>query len=121
MNGAQTEVVDLRHLGDTPELSKRPQWRRTGNAYFPVAAFVDGQWWVLRINAFPDHPMWTLFVGGRRRFDVDDVPAAWGDPANKNNPALDSKTAAEVLGPVESFDAYGSEVGRACDNPFCCG
>jgi len=32
---------------------------------------VDGQWWVLRINSFPDYPIWTLFGGGERRFDVD--------------------------------------------------
>lgn len=104
-----------------PELLARPNWRRTGNAYFPVAALVDGRWWVLRINGFPDHPLWTLFVDGERRFDIDDAPAAWGEPADRSAPSLDDDTAERIVAPVQDFVAYGSEVGEPCDNPFCCG
>ena len=103
------------------EFSVRPQWHETGNAYFPAAAQVDGQWWVLRVNSFPDHPMWTLFVGGERRFDVDDVPPGWGDPADRDLPQLDEARAEAALADVAGYVAYGSEAGRACDNPFCCG
>ena len=45
---------------ERPELHIRPEWGQTGNVYFPVAAVVNGEWWVLRINNFPDHPLWTL-------------------------------------------------------------
>jgi hypothetical protein len=103
-----------------PELAVQPGWRRTGNAYFPVAARVTGQWWVLRINSFPDHPLWTLFVDGVRRFDIDDAPSAWGDPS-KTVMSLDAVEASEAVLPVRRFEAYGSDTGQPCNNPFCCG
>jgi hypothetical protein len=105
---------------ECPELAVRPRWRRTGNAFFPIAARVGGQWWVLRVNSFPDHPLWTLFVDGVRRFDVDDAPAAWGNPSN---PAilLEAAEANEAVTPVRDYVSYGSEAGLPCDNPFCCG
>ncbi|MGW5649089.1 hypothetical protein ACWEV3_42825 [Saccharopolyspora sp. NPDC003752] len=103
------------------ELLARPQWRRTGDTRFPVAATVDGRSWVLRLNIFPDHPLWTLFVDGDRRFDIDDTPPTWGKPLDKTAPPLDAAAAEEVLAPIRDFVAYGSEVGAPCDNMFCCG
>ena len=103
-----------------PELAVQPPWRRTGNAFFPIAARVKGQWWVLRINSFPDHPLWTLFVDGGRRFDIDDAPSAWGDPS-KTVTFLDAAEASEAVRPVGHLEAYGSEASQPCDNPFCCG
>lgn len=103
------------------EFSVNPQWQQTGDAYFPVAARVDKQWWVLRVNAFPDHPLWTFFVSGKRRFDLDDAPPACGRPADPEMPALDEVQARDALAAVAGFAAYGSEVGRPCDNLFCCG
>jgi hypothetical protein len=100
-----------------PELLASPQWRRTGNVYFPVAAAVDGTWWVLRINNYPDHPVWTLFVDGVRRFDIDDTPPTWGQPYDPTAPSLDANTTREILLPIEDSVAYGSEVGQPCDNP----
>jgi hypothetical protein len=61
-----------------------------------------------------------LFVDGGRRFDLDDAPDAWGDPS-KTVAFLDAGQAAEAVTPVLRFEAYGSEVGQPCDNPFCCG
>jgi hypothetical protein len=103
------------------ELHASPQWQRTGNAYFPVVATVDGHWWALRINSFPDHPLWTLFVNGVRRFDIDDAPPAWGEPADQSAPLLATHAVAEILRPVQDFVAYGSEVREPCANLFCCG
>lgn len=113
----------LRHhcLVGHKELRAHPDWRRTGDAYFPVAARVGEAWWVLRINNFPDHPVWTLLVDGVRRFDLDDAPAAWGDPANRSLPSLEATAVEEALAPVREFTAYGSEVGQPCTNLFCCG
>ncbi|MFI9410722.1 hypothetical protein [Nocardia gamkensis] len=104
-----------------PELCARPHWRRTGIGRFPVAASVDGQWWVLRMNGFPDHPLWTLFVDGVRRFDIDDTPPTWGKPNDRSAPSLDARTTEQVLAPIQNFTTYGSEVGDSCDGPFCCG
>ncbi len=112
-------LADVRDLLAILDVS--PRWYQTGAPFFPVAGRVDGAWWVLRVNSFPDHPLWTLFVDGVRRFDVDDAPPAWGNPAALDHPALTPAEASEVLAPVAALVAYGSEVGAACDNPFCCG
>lgn len=96
----------------------RPAWCRTGDVRFPVAARVAGQWWVLRANNFPDHPMWTLFVAGRRQRDIDDPPPAWGRPVAATA-ALTPEEVRDALAPVRTLVAYGSEVGRACDYDCC--
>lgn len=103
-----------------PELAAEPRWRRTGDPRFPVAADVAGTWWILRLNPFPDHALWTLFIDGVVRFDLSDVPANWGKPSRSWR-RLDSGTARAVLTTVQDFAVYGSEVGMPCDNPFCCG
>ena len=103
------------------EFDVRPEWRRTSDPCFPVAAKVDEEWWVLRVNNFPDHPLWTLLVDGQRRFDVDDAPEGWGNPSSKSLPKLPAPDVEQALSPVRGFIAYGSEVGQPCDNPFCCG
>lgn len=100
-------------------LDARPQWRRTEKTFFPYAAFVDGQWWVLRLNCFPDHPLWTLFIDGRRRFDFDDEPTGWGIRSTDEAPLLDDQAASEVLTPVQGLARYGSEVGAPCDDGLC--
>ena len=92
-------------------------WRRTGLRRFLFAAKVDGAWWVLRVNGFPDHPLWTLFVDGRPRLDLDGTPPAW---ELKDVPQLDEAVAREAVALVEGFVVYGSEVGRPCDDPVCC-
>jgi hypothetical protein len=98
-----------------------PHWNATGNPYFPLAARVSSQWWVLRLNSFPDHPLWTLFVDGEARCDIDDAPPAWGNVTSVGAPALGSADARDALDRVRDFIAYGSETGQPCDNPFCCG
>ena len=103
-----------------PELNAHPRWLGTGNSYFPVVASVDGHWWVLRLNNFPDHPMWTLFVDGARRFDLDDEPECWGNLPIGTTSEVDAPTVREALGPISTFLAYGSEVGQPCDGLFCC-
>lgn len=110
------------HTGEVthPELAQRPRWRFTGDGRFPVAARVGDRWWVLRINGFPDHPLWTLFVAGVTRFDLTETPAGWGRPLDPSAPTLPADTAAAVLAPVRGFTAFGSEHGRPCDGPFCC-
>ncbi|MQY28988.1 hypothetical protein [Nocardia aurantia] len=104
-----------------PALRARPRWQRTRDPNFPSVALVDGHWWVLRINCFPDHPLWTLFIDGERAFDIDDAPPEWGEPAARSAGVLDIVTVGRILGPIRTFVAYGSEIGDPCDNPFCCG
>ncbi|MFI5718105.1 hypothetical protein [Nocardia sp. NPDC051750] len=99
----------------------RPAWRSTGNWRFPLVAEVAGEWWVLRINGFPDHDLWTLFIDGVVRGDLTAVPAGWGKLDMWAAPTLEPALVAAVLAPVAGFAVYGSEVGQPCDGPFCCG
>ncbi|GLZ76652.1 hypothetical protein Afil01_14590 [Actinorhabdospora filicis] len=103
-----------------PALPASPGWRRTGHDSFITAALVDGLWWVLRLNCFPDHPLWTLFAGGRRWGDLEETPAGWTIPRVTDVP-MESVDAADALAPVAGWVAYGSEVGMGCDNIYCCG
>jgi hypothetical protein len=103
------------------ELRERPDWRSTHDNYFPVVARVHDEWWVLRLNSFPDHPLWTLLVDGGRRFDFDDAPREWSQLSRTSSlPELEPERVEEALAPVRPLRAYGSEVGRPCDNSFCC-
>lgn len=104
-----------------PEAEARPRWRRTRDPRFPAAAHVDGSWWVLRRNPFPDHDLYTLFVDGTARFDLNDLPAPWGNPRSPLLRRLARTTEHHVLASVRRFAVYGSEAGRPCDDPFCCG
>ena len=100
---------------------ERVRWHRTGRAPFTVAARVDGDWWVLRTNGVPDHPLWTLFVNGECRFDADDPLPGWGDPGAACLSLLEPEVVHEVLAPLQHFERYGSEVGQPCTHPSCCG
>lgn len=104
-----------------PESQARPDWWGTGNRKFPLAAVVDGHWWVLRMNPFPDHDLWTLFIDGIARYDLNDPPPSWGALTPASAPPLDPRTADNLLTPLRDFTVYGSEVGQPCDDPFCCG
>jgi hypothetical protein len=63
---------------DTPA---QPEWRRTGYQFFPYAAALSGQWWVLRLNhGFPEHDMYTVFIDGVPAADITantDDPSPW--------------------------------------------
>ncbi|MGW1741527.1 hypothetical protein ACWCPQ_22290 [Nocardia sp. NPDC001965] len=104
-----------------PEESAVPEWWSTGDPRFPLTAEVAGRRWVLRANPFPDHCLWTLFIDGRARYDIERVPAAWGRLAPGSAPGLDPAVTETVLAPIRHLGVYGSEVGRPCDDPFCCG
>lgn len=92
-------------------------FQRTGDNYFPYAADVDGVWWVLRLNDFPDHPLLTLFVDGERHRDLDDTPRRWTLPSKDSAPLANSE---KIIEPLLGLEPYGSEVGTPCDNLFCC-
>lgn len=107
--------------------SRKIAWRDTGSLRFPWAAEVDGSWWVLRLNDFPDHPLLTLFIDGERSADFEDSPEdRWPMPTPRvdhpDDPAEWALTPAErynALGPLDGLAAYGAEVGRPCDGDFC--
>jgi hypothetical protein len=103
-------------------LTRTVVWRRTGVPMFGHAARVDGAWWVLRLNGFPDHPMYTLFVAGTVVGDLDDPrrqAPAW-DLDIADRPAVTEEERDELLAPLRGRSPYGSEAGRPCDGDWCC-
>lgn len=101
-------------------LARAVAWRRTGARVFVRAACVDNAWWVLRLNGFPDHPCYTLFVGGAVVGDVQDLATSaplWD--LDSDLPALTSGERAQVLALMRGLGPYGSEVGQPCDGDWC--
>ncbi|NUT47903.1 MAG: hypothetical protein HOV94_11430 [Saccharothrix sp.] len=109
-------------MAEQADVLARPVgWRRTGVRRFAFAARVDGTWWVLRLNDFPHHPRYTLFVGGLVVGDVDDLPSrapAW-DLDTADRPGLTDGEREEVLASTRGLEPYGSEVGAPCDGDWC--
>ncbi|MFD9409349.1 hypothetical protein ACFWBN_20345 [Streptomyces sp. NPDC059989] len=94
-------------------------WHATGSGVFPHAARVEGCWWVLRLNDFPEHPLYTFFVDGRRVADVNDVPSDWQQLADPSAPALTPPERAEILDLMALLGPYGAEYGTPCTGDWC--
>jgi len=63
--------------------SKRIDWQalpvRQGESDPHWYAYVDGERWGLRLNDFPDEPLFTLIVG-ERAIDLESRPPTWTLP-----------------------------------------
>lgn len=95
-------------------------WQPTAAAIYPFATRIDQQWWVLRLNSFPDHPLYTLFVDAAVVCDVEDLRTnapTWN--LNPTNPPLTPGQRAEVLSLMRGLGPYGSEVNQPCDGDWC--
>ena len=66
---------------DFHELKQPVSWRTatSGTKHILFEALVGQEKWAIRMNDFPDEPMYTLIVNDRAVFDFDDWPAFWGD------------------------------------------
>lgn len=102
-----------------PRCPPRPVWCETGTGVFPYAARAGGCWWVLRLNDFPEHPLYTLFADARVVGDIEDAPAAWRLPPRATLPALSSPERAEVLRLMAGLGPYGAERGSPCAGDWC--
>ncbi|MFD9165962.1 hypothetical protein ACFVZ8_28840 [Streptomyces sp. NPDC059558] len=102
-----------------PEGSARVPWHDAASHVFPYAARVGGRWLVLRLNGFPDHPLYTLFADARPVADVEDPPGAWGLHPRKALPALTAADRAAVLALMAGLGPYGAEAGAPCDGDYC--
>lgn len=57
---------------------RRPlRWTRTNDPEFPWQSILKGVRCRVRINDFPQEPMYTLLVDGKPVGDFDDWPAGW--------------------------------------------
>ncbi|MFC9331135.1 hypothetical protein [Kitasatospora sp. NPDC057015] len=108
-------------MSPLPTPPPQATWHATGSGVFPYTARADGRRWVLRLNDFPEHPLFTLFVDGRVVGDLDDAPAAWRLPPRTTPPALTVPERAEVLRLMAGLGPYGAETGSPCTGDHCTG
>ncbi|MFE5771176.1 hypothetical protein ACFQ7O_22755 [Streptomyces sp. NPDC056485] len=102
-----------------PALPAKATWHDTGTSVFCWAARADGRWWVLRLNHFPEHPLYTLFIDARALGDIDDVPDTWRLSDRAAHPVLTASERAGVLGLMAGLGPYGAEAGTPCDGDWC--
>src|SRR5581483_12422017 len=60
-----------------PALFKEISWCRAGSAVFTWAALAGRPWWVLRLNDFPGHLLYSLFINGQIAGVINGLPPAW--------------------------------------------
>ena len=58
-------------------------WQPSGDGEFPYVATADARRLTIRVNDFPDKPMYTLLVDGVEATDLDDWPPTWTRPEAK--------------------------------------
>jgi uncharacterized protein YjaG (DUF416 family) len=84
---ASWDMEDRRRKKNSPEakmatalgelLARDVTWDDTGDVDFPWSAQVDGARWRVRINDFPDEPMYSLEIEGVVVGDFNDWPGQW--------------------------------------------
>lgn len=52
-------------------------WADTDDVDYPYAAAVGASQWRLRINDFPEEPLYTLFIDDKEFGHLDDWPPGW--------------------------------------------
>jgi hypothetical protein len=62
------------------KLAREVTWEHTDDVDFPWSARVDGARWRVRINDFPDEPMYSLEIDGAVVGDFNDWPVQWTRP-----------------------------------------
>jgi hypothetical protein len=68
---------------ETKVYNKLITWEESEDVDFPYKADVDGIRWRLRINDFPDEPLFTLFIENQEWGHFDDLPPTWSIPREK--------------------------------------
>ena len=58
-------------------LARRVEWTRARDSHMPWSTEMDGQRWQVRLNDFPDEPMYSLLVDGAEQGSFHDWPETW--------------------------------------------
>ena len=74
------EELMSEHLTEKQIFERAIQWTGTDDVDYPYEALVDGGRWRLRLNDFPDEPLYTLFIEDREWGHFDDLPPSWSTP-----------------------------------------
>jgi hypothetical protein len=64
-----------------PELHISVPWRTaSGRDYIVFEAIVGNSHWIIRLNDFPDEPLYSLLINGDEIIHFDEWPANWNRP-----------------------------------------
>jgi hypothetical protein len=79
MNNVSFEIAN--NWQDFPELKKGVSWltAESNELCHVFRAKVLSDSWFVRINDFPDEPMYTLLIGEKETIHFDDWPSFWGE------------------------------------------
>lgn len=64
-----------------PEFCIPVEWRAAAGDSIILEASVGGERWAVRINDFPDEPLFTLIIGDTVAMHFDDWPGFWVRPS----------------------------------------
>ena len=73
-------VVELRRAISEERQATPIAWEHTGDGEFPYRAHIKGRTFTIRVNNFPDEPLYTLLVDGQEIEDLEDWPSPWVRP-----------------------------------------
>jgi hypothetical protein len=75
--GAKFKCLKTWKKGDPRLLESPILFSGTEDAEYPLLAEVNGQVWTVRVNDFPEAPMYTLALDGTEVMDFDNWPKKW--------------------------------------------
>lgn len=58
-------------------LKQATAWVKTDRAEFPYTADINGQTWLIRVNDFPEEPLYTLLIENQEIGSFDDWSPVW--------------------------------------------
>ncbi|MEO6457396.1 MAG: hypothetical protein ABIO92_03845 [Chloroflexia bacterium] len=73
-------VAELRQLISEERQATPIAWELAVAGVFPYHAQIKGRTFTIRVNDFPDEPLYTLLIDGEKVEDLEDWPQAWVRP-----------------------------------------
>lgn len=64
-------------------LKKKIKWDRSNDSEYPYCIVIDGKTLILRLNDFPEEPLYTLIVDGEEIIDLQSIPSTWQIPRSR--------------------------------------
>ena len=78
-----TLVARLRQSLSEQRQAMTIHWEHTGDGEYPYRAQIKGKTFIIRVNDFPEEPIYTLLAEGKEIEDLEDWPPAWVRPIEK--------------------------------------